>query len=733
MTVSPDETQGRPVEVTCPGCFYPRKQDATAACPICKYWPRADRSGALLPVGTQLKRYVIGEKLGQGGFGITYRGFDLKLQMKVAIKEYYPSDFVGRSTDRKTVVLNSRKHKELFDYGLKTFLKEARTLAQMKHPHLVRVLNCFEMNETAYLVLDYLEGEELTAYLKQQPGGRLPWRQAINLLLPVLDGLQEVHDAGFMHRDLKPGNFFLTGRDRLILLDFGAARQVSSDHASSLLVYSDGYAPYEQYLKDYLTRQGPWTDVYGVAATLYFMLTAQRPPSGLDRKQNVLLNKPDLLKPARYFVPGLPPAFDSLVLSRALAIEPEQRPRSIEKFKQQLEAVLVAEEKRLVETPSTPSFESIPSSKPRMEPRRSAKIGTRVRSAKIGTRVRRPIGPNLQAAVFAMVVTALAWGGWWIWFKPPPESPNPSVVAPLEATTLPAPTEPQVDAMPSGAVAPPAPPVTRSVPVVATPPVASLTPWVTPPAVTLLPDAAPPVPQPVTLLPDVTPPLPDMVRIPGGCFQMGSPKSELGRGNDEAQHRVCVKDFEIGKYEVTQRQWREVMGDDTSVLEGYRYQGESYPVAGVSWDDVQRYLTKLNQETGKTYRLPTEAEWERACRGGVAGQIYCGGNDVDRVAWYGENNSDGWGTEGTRPVAQKAANGFGLYDMSGNVWELTCSQHEGEYSGGEQKCANSGTVAHAARGGSWHYFPAWVRSAVRLWVAPTERINDLGFRLARSL
>lgn len=105
MTAPVDETQGRSVEVTCPGCFHPREWDVATACPICKYRAHSDRSGALLAVGTPLKRYVIGEKLGQGGFGITYRGFDVKLHMKVAIKEYYPSDFVGRSVDRKTVVL----------------------------------------------------------------------------------------------------------------------------------------------------------------------------------------------------------------------------------------------------------------------------------------------------------------------------------------------------------------------------------------------------------------------------------------------------------------------------------------------------------------------------------------------------------------------------------------------------------------------------------------------------
>ena len=162
MTALSEATGTRPVEVTCPGCFHPQRWDAAGACPVCHYRAGLEgRSATLLPVGTQLKGYVVGEKLGQGGFGITYRGFDLTLKMKVAIKEYYPSDLVGRSTDRNTVVLNSPDGGDVFAYGRRTFLQEARTVAQLRHLHLVRVLNFFELNGTAYLVMDYYEGEDL--------------------------------------------------------------------------------------------------------------------------------------------------------------------------------------------------------------------------------------------------------------------------------------------------------------------------------------------------------------------------------------------------------------------------------------------------------------------------------------------------------------------------------------------------------------------------------------------
>ena len=235
-----------------------------------------------------------------------------------------------------------------------------------------------------------------------------------------------------------------------------------------------------------------------------------------------------------------------------------------------------------------------------------------------------------------------------------------------------------------------------------------------------------PRPQPVeeTSLPPVVEE-PAMVRIEGGCFQMGSPESEEGRSSDEQQHQVCVRDFEIGKTEVTQREWEAVMGDNPSRFKN----GDNYPVESVSWTDVQGYLAKLNRKTGQNYRLPTEAEWEYACRGGAAGSRYCGGNDVDRVAWYG-GNSNGQ----THPVGRKVANGYGLYDMSGNVWEWTCSMYINNYNGAEQECANKDTTGPlAVRGGSWFNQPDVVRSALRIGNGPSHRDNDQGFRLARSL
>jgi len=218
---------------------------------------------------------------------------------------------------------------------------------------------------------------------------------------------------------------------------------------------------------------------------------------------------------------------------------------------------------------------------------------------------------------------------------------------------------------------------------------------------------------------------PKIVRITGGSFQMGSPTSEAGRDSDEKQHRVTVKDFEIGQYEVTQAQWQAVMGNNPSYFQGCA----DCPVENVSWNDIQNYLEKLNRQPGKNYRLPTEAEWEYACRGGVAGQRYCGGNDPGSLAWY-----DGNSGSKTHPVGQKTANDFGLYDMGGNVWEWTCSAYDSDYGGVENKCTNKSTIGSwALRGGSWSNHPARVRSATRGRRMPAYRDDFTGFRLARSL
>ena len=167
------------------------------------------------------------------------------------------------------------------------------------------------------------------------------------------------------------------------------------------------------------------------------------------------------------------------------------------------------------------------------------------------------------------------------------------------------------------------------------------------------------------------------------------------------------------------------MGNNPSQFQGC----PDCPVEKISWNEIQDYLSKLNQQTRKAYRLPTEAEWENACRGGAEGQRYCGGDNPDRLAWYDDNSGFK-----THPVGQKTVNSFGLYDMSGNVWEWTCSTYNKGYGGAEQECTKKSTDGPlSVRGGGWSNRPTGVRSAYRYWLDPAGRFTNTGFRLARSL
>lgn len=217
---------------------------------------------------------------------------------------------------------------------------------------------------------------------------------------------------------------------------------------------------------------------------------------------------------------------------------------------------------------------------------------------------------------------------------------------------------------------------------------------------------------------------PEMVVIPSGSFQMGGDM----HGDEQPVHAVTIsRGFALAKTEVTQGQWRAVMGSNPS---NFSNCGDNCPVEQVSWDDAQEYVRKLSQKTGKSYRLPSEAEWEYACRAGSR-QEYCGSDSIDSVAWYGNNSGSK-----TNSVGQKQSNRFGLYDMSGNVWEWVEDCDHDNYDGAPadgSAWTNGTCVRRVLRGGSWDYLPQVARSAKRLRNTPALRSSNGGFRLARML
>ena len=220
----------------------------------------------------------------------------------------------------------------------------------------------------------------------------------------------------------------------------------------------------------------------------------------------------------------------------------------------------------------------------------------------------------------------------------------------------------------------------------------------------------------------------DMAFVSGGSFTMGC---TFEQGSDcesdgRPSHSVTLSSYYIGKYEVTQAQWTAVMGTNPRYFRGC----DQCPVEQVSWEDVQKFIRKLNQQTGKNFRLPTEAEWEYAARGGASGSAtkYAGSSSIDTVGWY-DGNSGGK----THPVGRKQPNELGLYDMSGNVWEW-CSDWYGDYSNGSKTNPRgpSSGPRRVLRGGSWNYFALFCRVSLRLNLTPSFRNYNIGFRLALS-
>ena len=237
-----------------------------------------------LPPGHQLGRYRLVNVLGVGGFGVTYVGEHLSLGHTVAIKEYLPNEFAVR--EGVTVHPKSDASKGDYEWGLARFVEEARTLTKFRHPNLVRVSDHFQANNTAYIVMDYEDGQPLDVLLEQH--GTLTEAQLKRIVMPIADGLKQVHAAGFLHRDIKPANIFVRRADESpVLIDFGAARQsLGSKSKSMTVIASAGYSPPEQY--DSQGEQGPWTDIYALSALCYRAVTG-KPPMDAIRRQSALL------------------------------------------------------------------------------------------------------------------------------------------------------------------------------------------------------------------------------------------------------------------------------------------------------------------------------------------------------------------------------------------------------------------------------------------------------------
>jgi formylglycine-generating enzyme required for sulfatase activity len=647
-------------------------------------------SAGLLP---HVSGYEVLCELGRGGMGVVYRARQVGLDRMVALKVLLHASHAGSE-------LRSR------------FVREARAVARLQHPNIVAIYEIDEVEGLPFFSMEYCPGGSLARQLSKGP---LEPREAATLLRALALAMQAAHDAQVIHRDLKPANILLAADGTPKVADFGLAKkldQVSQTATGAVLGTPLYMAPEQAQGK---TRElGPWTDVYALGTIFYECLTGRPPFCGDSPFETMLwlVARPPV-RP-RLLRPELPAELEAICL-HCLQKEPEKRPVSARQLAEMLDRFLAGQ------AHPEPKKEGTDTS-----PRRR-----RLRPLLVGA---------LCLLILSVPVAAwLAINGW---------------PAEVESSTEPEPTPPVAVAKEAPIVKPPDRPG---------PPV--------PPA-QVRPAPPPPAP-PVRPAP---PPLKDfvnsigmkLVRIAPGKFFMGSARAEqmqvlqLSREDEtkddeamlrgEQQHEVQItRPFFLGIHEVTQAQYEKVVGSNPSHFSPTgdgkdKIMGDTgkLPVEMVSWYDAVRFCEKLSERkeekaAGRVYRLPTEAEWEYACRAGTRTIFHTGDTlsslQANFVGTYPFGAAEkGPDLEQTSPVGSYKPNAFGLYDMHGNVQEW-CADLFGAkfYQTAQARRDPKGPASgmnRVVRGGSWYAFPKFCRSAYRNHYAPDSRFNDFGFRVA---
>ena len=602
-------------------------------------------------------KYRIEKVLGQGGFGITYLAIQGGLERTVAIKEFFMREACCRASDSRGVTLGTEGNRETVDRYRQKFLKEARSIARLNHPHIVRIIDVFEENGTAYYVMEYVAGGSLSDRVGRQ--GALSEPEATRYIRQVADALTYIHTQRMTHLDVKPANIMLTDKDEVVLIDFGLAKQYDSatghQTSSTPVGISEGYAPLEQYMQGGVGEFSPETDVYALGATYYKLLTGQTPPSASSVNEDGLPLEP--LKSR-----GVTPLVITAI-THAMEGRRRDRPKTVAEFLAEFDGVSgqAANPKPRTDTSHEASGSGDTTLKkkiPTPQPKSPA----------------RPVVSRKTMMVAAAVLAAvLVVGG--------------IVVAISQA-------------WPSGETAT----ETQDKPAFV--------------AKKITKDSE------MFSVGDVNF---TMRYIEGGSFDMGATAEMdtvgFSLAEEKPVHKVYVESFAIGVFEVTQELWQAVMGTNPSSTKS-----EYCPVESVSWNDCQEFIQKLNAITGKQFRLPTEAEWEYAARGGkyAKGYRYSGSNNLGEVGSFYHGSWPAW--------ASRKPNELGLYDMSGSVNEL-CSDYMGDYSAEEQVCpvGPASGSERVMRGGSFGDEPINCRISARFGIAPDKRASNVGLRLALSL
>ena len=796
--------------------------------------------------GTELKRgdYRILGILGQGGFGITYLALQVKLNRKVAIKEFFMKDLCNRDDDGSHVSVGSVGSKDLVERFKQKFLKEAGLIASFDNTNIIRIYDVFEENGTAYYVMEYLEGKSLKALVDES--GALPEDVAVKYIRQVAEALKEVHENNLLHLDVKPANIMLDKKGNAVLIDFGISKhydEAGHQTSSAGVGISEGYAPIEQYEAGALKTFTPVTDIYALGATLFFLLTGARPP-----KASYINDE------------GLPPMPEALSLTVRKAVESamqprrKDRPQSIGEFLGLVESGKCKDESEEVVTviddvadvygpppviidkeekdeydvtiidPVSCVYGPPPFVIDKEEPEEINTSGNE--NKKTGKRKIVPIAaiilllvccvagyfmllgggkkydPNSFNYVDLGLPSGLKWADsnvgayspdgygdyldWdeaqecglriptkeefeeleeyceWTWttqngvegYKVTSKKNGNSIFLPAAGwrygTSL-------NDQGIRGYYWSSTPHESNSFDAYYLDfnSVSHCTYWnrryygrsVRPVSGGIenktgkTSNAKPASSKLSTRTFKANGVEFTMVAVEGGTFSMGS--NDGGR-NEKPIHQVALDSYCIGETEVTQALWQAIMGTtiyDQAKKGAYNNRdlygtGDNNPMYYISYNDCIDFVNKLNTllkdqlPQGRQFRLPTEAEWEYAARGGnkSKGCKYSGSNSISTVAWYKDNSG-----RKTHPVKQKASNELGLYDMSGNVYEWCSDWYGRNYDSSSPqnnpKGPGSGS-SRVLRGGSWDSYEQGCRSAFRDGSDPGCRYYGYGLRLA---